>query len=125
MSTVSFVIAPPVFLDHAEEVALRILQNDEVFLRPRYSRKARCAEGEQPFDLTHLVGRVEIEVETVLTHMFLGHHLQRHIHVLPVGISEDDPTIFGWLSWHVAECLLPESRHRGQVVAIDNDGADS
>src|SRR5439155_25485081 len=63
----------PFRVDHAEEVALRISEDDEVLGWLWGSGMAGRPEPHQPLHLTLLVGGVEVEVQPVLAHPLLRH----------------------------------------------------
>jgi hypothetical protein len=63
-------------------------------------------------------------VETVLADALLRHDLDRHVHVVALGITQNDPVLLRLLPRYVPQGVAPEGEHRREIVAIDHDRAD-
>src|SRR6266498_1431766 len=71
---------------HTEEVALGVLEDDEVLPWLRGLGMAGRSQLEQPSHFFLLVVRVEIEVQSVVAHSLLRNELQRHVDVRSLWI---------------------------------------
>src|SRR6266571_1993008 len=110
-------------VDDTEQVALGILEDYEVFSRlPR--PVAGRAEAQQPFDLTFLVVRVQVEMQSAS----LGRHpIDRDVGRVSLRVLQDHERVSGSgrPTWHVAKRRLPERQHSIEVVDVDHDRPDS
>src|SRR5205807_3325136 len=82
-------------------------------------------EAEETLDLGLLVPGIEIQVKPILIQVTFGREIQREVGTSTFGVLEDDPSSVRGILGNVVERLFPESHHSGEVVAIDDDGADS
>src|ERR1035441_5895845 len=114
----------PGLVNHIEDIALRVLEGDEVFTGLRGSGIAGRSQLEQPSHLLLLVFGVQIEVQAVLPDSLLRNQLQGHVDVSSFGIPEDDPALLRWISWEVSQRRLPKRQHAGKVIAVDHDRSD-
>ena len=112
-------------VDDAEQVALGVFEHYEVLIGLLSARVPASSNAEQTFHLMLLVGGVEVEVQAILPYALLGNDLQGDIDIFALRIAEHNPVLLGGLSGNIAECILPEGGHRGEVIAIDYDGTDS
>jgi hypothetical protein len=72
-------------VDHAEQVALGVLEDDEVVVRLGVAGMAGRSDPEQPLDLTGLVVGVEIQVESVLPERGSGTCCSDRLTLTPAG----------------------------------------
>jgi hypothetical protein len=96
------------FVDDAEEVAVGILQHDEVVLRVVLLGMALGAQLKQAIHLAPLALRIEVEMQPVPAHQPSRDHIQGYIGALTGGIAEDRPACLRGVSGDVVERLLPE-----------------
>ena len=64
-------------------------------------------------------------MQAVLADAPLRNLLQRNVDVFAVRVPKDRPAVLDWPSGDVVQRLPPEREHRGEVVAVDDDRADS
>jgi len=77
-------------LDDAEQVAVRVREDDEVLPRLRGPMKSRT-EAEETLDLGLLVLGIEIQVKPILIQMTFGREIQRQVGTPTFGVLENDP----------------------------------
>ena len=111
-------------MDDAEQVAVRVREDDQVLPGLRGPMKSRT-EAEETLDIGLLVPGIEIQVKPILIQVTFGREIQREVGTSTFGVLEDDPSSVRGILGNVVERLFPESHHSGEVVAIDDDGADS
>src|SRR5213593_4125423 len=110
-------------VDDAEQVALGILEDHEVFARlPRPI--AGRAEAQQSFHFAFLVVRVQVEMQSA---PLRRHPIDRHVGPVSLRVLQDDERVFGSgrPAGHVAKRRLPERHHSIEVVDVDHDRPDS
>jgi len=84
-------------LDDAEQVAVRVREDDEVLPRLRGPMKSRT-EAEETLDLGLLVLGIEIQVKPILIQMTFGREIQRPVGTSSFGVPENDPpSVWGYL----------------------------
>src|SRR5712692_846983 len=110
-------------IDHAEQVALGVREDHEVFTRLLWP-VADGAEAKQPFDLSLLVGRVKVEMQSA---PFGRHRVDGDVGPLSCGVLQDDERVSGSgrPPRHVAKRRLPERHHSSEVVDVDDDRPNS
>jgi len=111
-------------LDDAEQIAVRVRKDDEVLPGLRGPMKSRT-EAEEALDLGLLVFGIEIQVMPILIQVTFGREIQRKVGTSTFGVLKNDPSFLRGILGNVVERLLPESHHSREIVAIDDDGADS
>src|SRR5262249_34409060 len=105
----------------AEEVAVRVLQNDEVGAGPVPPRVAFRTGGDQAPDLPLPIVGVEIEMQPTPARARLRRVIERHIGRSSRRITKTDTTVVCRLSRYVAKRRLPERQHRVELAAADHD----
>src|SRR2546430_1375473 len=82
-------------------------------------------EAEETLDLGLLVLGIEIQVKPILIQVTFGREIQPPVGTSTFGVLENDPPSVWGILGKMVERLLPETHHSREVVAIDDDGADS
>src|SRR3989442_15598851 len=110
-------------IDHAEKVALGVLEDDEILIRLSRPVAGR-AEAKQPFDFRLLVVRVKVEMQSA---SFGRHPVDGDVGPLSGRVFQDDERVSGSgrPARHVAKRRLPERHHPIEVVDVDYDRPDS
>src|SRR5207302_9089908 len=107
-------------MDEAEQVAVRVREDDQVLPGLRGPMKSRT-EAEETLDLGLLVPGIEIQVKPILIQVTFGREIQREVGTSTFGVLEDDPSSVRGILGNVVERFFPKSHHSGEVVAIDDD----
>ena len=113
-----------VYGDHAEQVAIWILKDDEVIILFVGLRMAGSSQLKEPLHLTRLVFGVEVKVQPIPTDEPLRILIQGEVRISPFRVPKDHPAAFSWLPWNIVKGPLPERQHSVEVDAVDDDGAD-
>ena len=100
-------------MDDAEQVAVRVREDDEVLLGLRGPMKSRT-EAEETLDLGLLVPGIEIQVKPILIQVTFGREIQREVGTSTFGVLEDDPSSVRGILGNVVERLFPQSHHSGK-----------
>jgi len=112
-------------LHDAEEIAVGIGQDGEICTGAITPGIARRAERQQSLNLECRVIGIEIEVYPIAARPSLLARLQRDVRSLMLGVTEHHPSIVRRLARLVAESQLPEPDHSFELVAMDDDRANS
>jgi hypothetical protein len=86
-------------VNNEEEVAVRVLKDNETITWIIDLRVTCGPELEQPFHLTTLVVGIEVKMQPVSSHKLVRNLIQRHIHVSSSGVSKNHPAVPSWLSF--------------------------
>src|SRR5262249_54834197 len=112
-------------LNHAEEVVVRIRQDNEVLAWPVSPRIARRPELEQSLYLSLAVVCIEVEVQsTSLAGSPSRDSVQRHVGSSSLRIAKNYPAVCRSFSRNVVQRLLPKRQHLVELVTTDDDRAD-
>ena len=112
-------------LDYAEEVSVRVFQNDEIVLRFVSPGIPLRPEFQEPFDFSISGCRVKVEVQPTPPLSTTVPCLKGQVGSMSLWIPKHNPTVRHRLSRHVVKCILPEREHPVELMAVDDDGADS
>src|SRR5262249_19806570 len=112
-------------LNHAEEVVVRIRQDNEVLAWPVSPRIASRPELEQSLYLSLAVVCIEVEVQsTSLAGSPSRDSVQRHVGSSSLRIAKNYPAVCRSFSRNVVQRLLPKRQHLVELVTTDDDRAD-
>jgi hypothetical protein len=112
-------------LDDAEQISVRILEDDEVRPWAVSPGIPRRSQREQPFDLRVPVGCVEIEVQPVAARPSTIARLKGEIWPAFQRIAQYDPASAGGFPRDVSESVLPEFNGSVEFVAMHDDRSDA
>ena len=112
-------------LNNAEEIAVGILQDNEVSVRRVFPRIASSPKAEKSFHFPWCVARIQVEVNPAsLPGALVWCLVQRYVWPSSGGVAEDGPAFLRWVLRNVMEHFLPEGEHSLEFVASDDYGSD-
>src|SRR5438132_11788686 len=112
-------------LDHTEEVAIGIFQNDIVITRCVPPRIASRPDLDQPSHFVLLVVCVQVEMQSApFARALVRILVEGHIGSPPLWVTQNHPPALRRLFGEVVEGFLPERQHLLELVATDDDRPD-
>ena len=111
-------------LDNAEEVAIRVFEDNKIVLRLVSPGVTLRPESHEPFDFSISGGCVKVKVQPTPPLSTTISCLKRQIGSIPLWITKHNPTVRHRFSRHVLKCMLPKREHLVKFMAVDDDGAD-
>jgi hypothetical protein len=111
-------------LNNAEEVSVRILEDDEVGSRLITPGISDGPQPDQSLDLGFLLIGVQVEVQPAAPLRACLSRLEREVRALPRRIAKNRPTVARRFAWHVLQGMLPECHHAIEFAAMHHNRAD-
>ena len=112
-------------LNHTEEHAAGVLQDDEITVRAIAPRVPTSAELHQPRHFAILIVRIEIQMQPTAAQAGRVSRLKRHVGALAIWVPKDHPTVTRRLPWNVMERVLPKGHRAIKRVAMHDDGTNA
>ena len=109
----------------AKQVAVRVLEDNEIRAWTVPPRVTGGPERQQPFDLRLLITRVKIDVQPVVPRPSTIARLKREIGPAPLRVAQHDPASARGFPGDVSESASPERNGTVELVAMRDDRTDA